>query len=47
MGPQVPHGSSIEDGAELTSLDGDDYVVYPDTDGDEEVVYRYHAVDDR
>ncbi|KAF2828334.1 hypothetical protein CC86DRAFT_368589, partial [Ophiobolus disseminans] len=26
--------------------DNDDYVVYPDVDGDEDVVYAYHAIND-
>jgi hypothetical protein len=28
-------------------IDNDDYVVYPDTDGDEDVVYAYHAINDK
>ena len=31
----------------LTLLDGDDYVVYPDVDRDEDVVYAYHAINDK
>ncbi|PVI08124.1 hypothetical protein DM02DRAFT_648188 [Periconia macrospinosa] len=27
--------------------DNDDYVVYPDVDGDEDVVYAYHAINDK
>ena len=27
--------------------DKDDYVVYPDVDRDEDVVYAYHAVNDK
>jgi hypothetical protein len=27
--------------------DNDEYIVYPDTDGDEDVVYAYHAINDK
>jgi hypothetical protein len=27
--------------------DNDDYVVYPDVDRDEDVVYAYHAINDK
>lgn len=32
----------------LTPVDDNDgYVVYPDVDGDEDVVYAYHAINDK
>jgi hypothetical protein len=27
--------------------DNDDYVVYPDIDRDEDVIYAYHAINDK
>ncbi|CAI6332297.1 unnamed protein product [Periconia digitata] len=29
------------------SIDNDDYIVYPDVDRDEDVVYAYHAINDK
>ena len=39
--------TEAEKNDELTLLDGDDYVVYPDVDRDEDVVYAYHAINDK
>ena len=39
--------TEVEKNDELTLLDGDDYVVYPYLDRDQDVVYAYHAINDK